>query len=232
MLYVVGQYLPRADYLTQMDKVVGLTTILNCLIGLLTRLSAQLIEWFDKETAELVDTRLEKLLAWLTSYEARAPERAPRLYAGYIWDGSEGRRTKPLRDPAQKSYMPVEQWPHDAYPPFASGCGFLIAHQLVDALARRADGLQYCRLFDVPVGIAIAHREERLSIVHLETVRPYRPLPLFREDTIVQHYMQPEEFRQFFDKAYGAPPSAEEQAADARIAAVYDMFVGAKVLRR
>ena len=33
-------------------------------------------------------------------------------------------------------------------------------------------------------------------------------------------------------RAYGAPPSAEEQAADARIAAVYDMFVGAKVLRR
>ena len=176
--------------------------------------------------------RLEKLLAWLTSYEARAPERAPRLYAGYIWDGSEGRRTKPLRDPAQKSYMPVEQWPHDAYPPFASGCGFLIAHQLVDALARRADGLQYCRLFDVPVGIAIAQHEPPAAIEHLPEVRPYRPLPLYQPDTIVQHYMQPEEFRQFFDKAYGAPPSAEEQAADARIAAVYDMFVGAKVLRR
>ena len=86
-----------------------------------------------------------------------------------------------------------------------------------------------------PAGIYLAQlpeREARLHIVHLETVRPYRPLPLFRDDTIVQHYMQPEEFRQFFDKAYGAPPSAEEQAADARIAAVYDMFVGAKVLRR
>ena len=66
----------------------------------------------------------------------------------------------------------------------------------------------------------------------LVAVNPYRPLPLYQPDTIVQHYMQPEEFRQFFDKAYGAPPSAEEQAADARIAAVYEMFVGAKVLRR
>ena len=47
-------------------------------------------------------------------------------------------------------------------------------------------------------------REEdgRLSIVHLETVRPYRPLPLFREDTLCQHYMQPEEFKQFFEEAY------------------------------
>ena len=99
-------------------------------------------------------------------------------------------------------------------------------------VARRADGLQYCRLFDVPVGIAIAQHEPPAAIEHLPEVRPYRPLPLYQPDTIVQHYMQPEEFRQFFDKAYGAPPSAEEQAADARIAAVYDMFVGAKVLRR
>ena len=175
--------------------------------------------------------RLEKLLAWLTSYEARAPERAPRLRRVHLGRVG-GRRTKPLRDPAQKSYMPVEQWPHDAYPPFASGCGFLIAHQLVDALARRADGLQYCRLFDVPVGIAIAQHEPPAAIEHLPEVRPYRPLPLYQPDTIVQHYMQPEEFRQFFARAYGAPPSAEEQAADARIAAVYDMFVGAKVLRR
>ena len=75
----------------------------------------------------------------------------------------------------------------------------------------------------------------RLSIVHLETVRPYRPLPLFREDTLCQHYMQPEEFKQFFEEAYGAkakPKTAEEQESDARIAAVYDMFVGAKVMRR
>ena len=47
--------------------------------------------------------------------------------------------------------------------------------------------------------------------------------------------MQPEEFKQFFEEAYGAkakPKTAEEQESDARIAAVYDMFVGAKVMRR
>ena len=76
-------------------------------------------------------------------------------------------------------------------------------------------------------------REERLSIVHLETVRPYRPLPIYREDTIVQHYMQPEEFRQFFDSAYGGAAKTEaEQESDARIAQVYDLFVDAKVMRR
>ena len=76
-------------------------------------------------------------------------------------------------------------------------------------------------------------REERLNIVHLETIRPYRPLPIYREDTIVQHYMQPEEFRQFFDSAYGGAAKTEaEQESDARIAQVYDLFVGAKVMRR
>ena len=52
--------------------------------------------------------RLDLLLDWVRS-PAATPSQG--LYAGYIWDGSEGRRTKPLRDPAQKSYMPIEQWP-------------------------------------------------------------------------------------------------------------------------
>ena len=46
-------------------------------------------------------------------------------------------------------------------------------------------------------------------------------------------YMQPEEFRQFFDSAYGGAAKTEaEQESDARIAQVYDLFVGAKVMRR
>ena len=42
--------------------------------------------------------RLELLLTYLA-----APDTPARgLYAGYIWDGSEGRRTAPLRDPSAK----------------------------------------------------------------------------------------------------------------------------------
>ena len=176
--------------------------------------------------------RLELLLNYLAA--ADTPTRG--LYAGYIWDGSEGRRTAPLRDPSAKSYMPPEQWPHSYYPPFASGCGFVISHDLIAWLVGESADFTFFRVIDVPVGIYLAQlpeREERLSIVHLETVRPYRPLPLFREDTIVQHYMQPEEFRQFFDSAYGGAAKTEaEQESDARIAQVYDLFVGAKVMRR
>lgn len=90
--------------------------------------------------------RLDLLLGWLKSAEAGPPR---GLYAGYIWDGSEGRRTRPLRDPSAKSYMPVEQWPHDSYPPFASGCGFLIASDLVGRLVERSAAMTFFRVIDV-----------------------------------------------------------------------------------
>ncbi len=54
-----------------------------------------------------------------------------RLYWGYIWDNLHCRVTRPLRDPAHKSYMPVEHYPLECYPPFASGCAFLLSHDLV-----------------------------------------------------------------------------------------------------
>lgn len=177
--------------------------------------------------------RLDTLLRYLSA--PTTPARG--LYAGYIWDGSEGRRTRPLRDPAAKSFMPLEQWAEEDYPPFASGCGFLLSHDLVAALVDASPSFAFFRVIDVPVGIALARLRRAddapLSIVHLETVRPYRPLPLFREETMVQHYLQPEELPQFHAQAYpAAPKSHSDRESDARIAAVYDLFVGAKVMRR
>lgn len=179
--------------------------------------------------------RLDLLLEWLGS-PAATPNRG--LYAGYIWDGSEGRRTRPLRDPTAKSYMPVEQWPHDSYPPFASGCGFLIAYDLVESLVERSPSFTFFRVIDVPIGIVLSQLPTgRLRIVHMPEVRPYRPLPLFRAETIVQHYMQPEEFRQFHERALtvssaAAAAKVDDAAREQRIADVYDMFVAAKVMRR
>jgi len=160
------------------------------------------------------------------------------LYGGYIWDGSEGRRTRPLRDPTAKSYMPHAQWPHDTYPPFASGCGFLLSEDLVTALVGASARFGFFRTHDVSVGIELARLDRGegaapLRITHIEGVRPYRPLPLFRDGTLVQHYLQPEEMPQYHARAYpAAPESADRREADARIAHVYDLFVAAKILRR
>lgn len=192
--------------------------------------------------------RFDLLLRWLDSPDACGPSAADPwsgLYAGYIWDGSEGRKTKPLRDPTAKSYMPVEQWPHDSYPPFASGCGFLISRDLIELLNAQSHTFTFFRVIDVPIGICLARvvPPARLRIVHLETVRPYRPLPLFRPDTVVQHYMQPEEFKQYHARSLAAAAAAEsDQAGGAEGAGgeagggipseVYDLFVKAKVMRR
>ena len=160
--------------------------------------------------------RFDLLLPWL-----RAQQPSAGLYAGYIWDGSEGRRTRPIRDPAAKSYMPVDQWPEDAYPPFASGCGFIMARDLVETLAAQAATFTFFRVIDVPVGVVLSRLPAgRVRIVHMPEVRPYPPLPLYRPDTIVQHYMQPEEFRAFHDNAYSGAPAREGAGeSDARIAA-------------
>ena len=109
------------------------------------------------------------------------------------------------------------------------------------------DGRSFFRVIDVPIGVCLSRvvPPERLRVLHLETVRPYRPLPLFRADTLVQHYMQPEEFKQFHARALAA---AAESAAGAKggggkdgasagggggiPAEVYDLFVKAKVMRR
>ena len=101
----------------------------------------------------------------------------------------------------------------------------------------------FFRVIDVPVGVFVDRLppplKQRTRIVHVETIRPYRPLPLFRNDTIVQHYMQPEEFKEFHARALAATEEkqsggakAEEAAREARIAEVYDIFVQAKVMRR
>ena len=112
--------------------------------------------------------RLELLL----NYLAAADTPARGLYAGYIWDGSEGRRTAPLRDPSAKSYMPPEQWPHSYYPPFASGCGFVISHDLIAWLVGESADFTFFRVIDVPIGIVLAELPpERLRIVHMPEVR-------------------------------------------------------------
>ena len=109
-------------------------------------------------------------------------------------------------------------------------------------LVEMSPTFSFFRVIDVPVGIFLDRlppaRKAALRIVHVDEIRPYRPLPLFRSDTIVQHYMQPEEFKQFHERALaaadadGSAPSAEDADSERRIAQVYDMFVQAKVMRR
>lgn len=44
--------------------------------------------------------------------------------------------------------------------------------------------------------------------VHDDRVRPYRAIPIFHPDTIVQHYLRPEEMKPFYVEARQAAASA------------------------
>ncbi|PNH05204.1 Lactosylceramide 1,3-N-acetyl-beta-D-glucosaminyltransferase B [Tetrabaena socialis] len=162
-----------------------------------------------------------------------------RLYWGYVWDGTGNRVTAPIRNPANKSYMPEEQYPLDYYPPFASGCGFVLSRDLAQALL--AHPLPDYRLLDPPFGIHLCGNDMcvlpdgPVAPVHDERVRPYRPIPIFRPDTLVQHYLTPEEMRPFYQQALasaaaGAPqPAPSEQGTPAQL---YDTLVALGLLRR
>jgi galactosylxylosylprotein 3-beta-galactosyltransferase len=147
-----------------------------------------------------------------------------RFYWGYIWDQKTGNRvTAPIRDPKNKSYLPEQQYPLDSYPPFASGCGFILSWDLVLELTQAE--LPDYRLLDPPFGIhlcgdpppmgrLITTDQVPIQPVHDERVRPYRPLPTFRKDTIVQHYLKPAEFKPFFDQAVECDSKPDGQPDD------------------
>jgi hypothetical protein len=104
-----------------------------------------------------------------------APRR--RFYWGYVWNGGggggaaaecrdggnggvngsgSGRTTAPIRDPRNKSFMPLEHYPLPDYPPFCSGCGFALSRDLAEALvdgARRGAVPRTYRVLDPPFGI-------------------------------------------------------------------------------
>eukprot|EP00951_Prasinocladus_malaysianus_P005030 scaffold35777_cov40-Prasinocladus_malaysianus.AAC.1 len=84
---------------------------------------------------------------------------AHRFYWGYIWDPDTSRKTEPIRNPANKSHMPSEQYPLNYYPPFASGCGFVLSWDLVEALL--AQQLPDYRLLDPPFGIHLCGKVRR-----------------------------------------------------------------------
>jgi len=135
--------------------------------------------------------------------------RCEKLYWGYMWNmpatvpppastvpssaASSTARTRPLRDVTAKSYMPISQWPCDDYPPFASGCAFILSADLTCYIHTNRLVLRPFRLIDAGLGIWLSSLDG-VQYVHCDRVRPYRPLPLYQPGTLVQHYMRPEEF--------------------------------------
>ncbi len=121
-----------------------------------------------------------------------------KLYWGYMWNlTQESSHTKPIRDDQNKSYMPEAEYPINEYPAFASGCGFILSLDIIKWINKNTDWLKMYRIIDAGIGIWVQILQD-ITYIHSNQVSPYRPIPLFRSDTIVQHYMRPEEFAPYY----------------------------------
>ena len=81
---------------------------------------------------------------------------------------------------------------------------------------------------------AMRHALPSLRYVrYVASVAPITSIAYRQAECRALRATQPEEFKQFFANAYGGAPRDEKSLeSEKAIAAVYDLFVGAKVMRR
>ncbi|CAM9109749.1 unnamed protein product, partial [Discosporangium mesarthrocarpum] len=64
------------------------------------------------------------------------------FYAGQVWANKMRRPIRPQRDPHLKNYLPVESWPLEVLPPFATGPHYLLSRECVDFITLNRGKLQ------------------------------------------------------------------------------------------
>eukprot|EP00698_Gefionella_okellyi_P006413 TRINITY_DN15764_c0_g1_i1.p1 TRINITY_DN15764_c0_g1~~TRINITY_DN15764_c0_g1_i1.p1 ORF type:complete len:298 (-),score=32.24 TRINITY_DN15764_c0_g1_i1:110-976(-) len=216
--------------IVQVDVIDSYDTILRKLLRFLPWVASEYDFEFFMHADDDSFVRLDLLLEVIKGLPRQ------KVWWGYMWNlpGST-RITRPLRNPAHKSYMPVEQHADNSpYPTFASGCGFLLSADLTLWLMINAEALPDYRLVDAGCGLYLAAFSD-INFIHSDLVRPYRPLPMFRADSIVQHYMRPEEFRGFYQHAVAHLQGWKtEQLEEDRSSteSLYDLLARAGVMRR
>ncbi|KAL9246383.1 hypothetical protein vseg_019924 [Gypsophila vaccaria] len=97
--------------------------------------------------------------------------------------------SKPHRNPDSKWFISTEEWPEDAYPPWAHGPGYVVSHDIADAVTKRhqSGNLKMFKLEDVAMGIWIADmRKDGLDVRYELEQRVYNEG--CRDNYVVAHY--------------------------------------------
>ncbi|VFQ72349.1 unnamed protein product [Cuscuta campestris] len=100
----------------------------------------------------------------------------------------------PHRDPDSKWYISVEEWPDDAYPPWAHGPGYVVSSDIAKSVSKmhRKGRLKMFKLEDVAMGIWIAELKRKGLDVRYE-----KDERIFNEGCkdgyVVAHYQDPRE---------------------------------------
>ena len=71
-------------------------------------------------------------------YSLRAREAPINFYAGEVWEDEVGHPVKPNRDKSHRNSISVEEFPGEAFPPFAVGPHYILSHDLVNWIAENS----------------------------------------------------------------------------------------------
>ncbi|CAA0834677.1 Beta-1-3-galactosyltransferase 15 [Striga hermonthica] len=102
--------------------------------------------------------------------------------------------SQPHRSPDSKWYISPEEWPHDEYPPFAHGPGYVVSSDIASTVAKkhREGQFKIFKLEDVSMGIWID--EMKKSGVEVKYEKDERIMNVGCEDGyVVAHYQGPRE---------------------------------------
>lgn len=131
------QLMPFVDYYS----LITLKAVAACILG--TRI---LPAKYIMKTDDDAFVRIDEVLSSLKSY-------APRglLYGLISFESS------PHRDKDSKWFISSKEWPHDSYPPWAHGPGYIISRDIAKFIAQghQEQELQLFKLEDVAMGIWI-----------------------------------------------------------------------------
>ncbi|KAK9675917.1 hypothetical protein RND81_11G041400 [Saponaria officinalis] len=100
--------------------------------------------------------------------------------------------SKPHRNPDSKWFISTEEWPEETYPPWAHGPGYVISHDIANAVAKRhrSGNLKMFKLEDVAMGIWIADMKKGgLKVRYELEQRVYNEG--CQDDYVVAHYQNP-----------------------------------------
>ncbi|KAJ8766232.1 hypothetical protein K2173_022291 [Erythroxylum novogranatense] len=142
------QFMPFVDYYS----LISLKTIAICIMG--TKI---LPAKYVMKTDDDAFVRIDEVL---TSLKAKPPD---GLLYGFI-----SFESSPHRDKDSKWYINSEEWPHDSYPPWAHGPGYIISQDIAKYIVQghHERELKLFKLEDVAMGIWIQQFKNSGKEVH------------------------------------------------------------------
>lgn len=172
LVYGDIQLMPFVDYYS----LISLKTIAICIMG--TKI---LPAKYIMKTDDDAFVRIDQVLTSLKEKPSNG-----LLYGRVSLDSS------PHRDRDSKWYISNEEWPHDAYPPWAHGPGYIISRDIAKFIVRghQERDLKLFKLEDVAMGIWIEQFKNSGQEVHYMTDDRFYNAGC-ETDYILAHYQSP-----------------------------------------